>query len=134
MFYRIQIGDIYLTKTGANGGIPCKLSVTNADALVLGFVGQTVKAIDGTPINKIIALDKGIDFEINVEILMKAQFDAIKTLITNALSNSSTINVVGTGDGGNFDVDAVPSLPQPFAHQEFKNGRMKSVTFKFATI
>ncbi len=132
-FYEIQIGAIYLTGTGLVSGEKCKLGVTGADALRSNFTGSTIVSIDGTPINQIFETNRGKILEIVVSILTQSVFTGVVALINTALSNSGTIRIIGIGDIGNFDVFAVPLLPRPFEAQEFKNGRIKNVIFRFIT-
>lgn len=136
-FYRIKFDSIYLSNDGLNGtgSIPAKLTAPGADALLSSFTGSTVISIDGTPIQQIFETGSaGKNLEVRVETyLYKPVWELIIELINEALENDGTINVVGTGDIGNFDVAARPLLPRPFEAEGFENGRILKPIFRFIT-
>lgn len=134
-FYRVKIGSIFLTSDGSETGLACKLSVAGADALLLSAPvnSSTVLAVDGTPINIFVGTSAGRILEIRVLVLTKHVWELLVAEINTALENESTINLTGTGDIGDFDVDCLPLLPKPFEAAEFKNERIKNSTFRFIT-
>ena len=133
-FFRIQLDSIYLTETGLIGGTPCKLQLTGADALLSNFTGSVTPSVDGTPVMQIFENGtKGKVLEMRIETLLADVWTSVVALINTALENSETINIIGTGDVGNFNVDAKPLLPKPFEAHEFINGRLKSVVLSFIT-
>ncbi len=133
-FYTIQLDDVYLTDTGLESGDPCKLEVTGADALLFPFTGSTIISVDGTPVNQVFAAEtRGRVLEIKPLVIAAELWTDIVALINTALGNSGTINIIGTGDIGNFDVEALPLMPRPFEAKEFKNGRIKNPIFRFIT-
>ncbi|HEX8248965.1 MAG TPA: hypothetical protein VF599_12380 [Pyrinomonadaceae bacterium] len=132
-FYGIQLDSIYLTSDGTAMGDACKLQVTNAAALMLPFTGVTIPAADGTPVTQILESDKGIPFEIKINVLTADVWEDVKSLIITALENSDTIEIAAAGDAGDFTVSAEPVLPQPFAFDSFINDRIKGITLRFMT-
>lgn len=133
-FYTIQLDDIFLTDTGQESGDPCKLEVDGADALLFPFTGSTIISVDGTPINQVFETEtRGRVLEIKPLVLTTELWTDIVALINTALGNSGTINIIGTGDIGNFVADAKPLMPRPFEAKEFKNGRVKNTIFRFIT-
>lgn len=135
-FYRVKFDSIYLSSDGLSGGIPAKLQVAGADALLSNFTGSVTPSVDGTPVMQIFETGiKGKTLEIRVEThLYKPVWESVVALVNDALDNSASINVVGTGDIGDFDVDAVPLLPRPFEAETFENGRILKPIFRFITI
>ena len=132
-FYRLQIGDIYLTEDGTSLGTPCKLQIDGADALAQAKTGQITQAADGTPYAQIVEFSSGKILEIQIQTLLTDVWESLLSLVNTALENSDTINLIGTGDVGDFSVDAMPLVPQPFEAQEFLNGRIKNARFRFIT-
>lgn len=136
-FYRVKFNSIHLSSDGANGAnsIPAKLSVPGADALLSNLTGSTNVSIDGTPVQQIFELGSaGKILEVRVEThLYQPVWASIVELINEALANDDTINVVGTGDIGNFDVSAQPLLPRPFEAKDFENNRILKPIFRFIT-
>lgn len=132
-FYTIRFDSIHLTEDGTSGGTPCKLSVAGADALLRTRTGQTAQAADGTPYVQIVAFTSGKILEIQISTVLADVWADLTALVNTALENSATINLVGVGDIGDFNVNAQPLLPQPFEAQEFNNGRIKNATFRFIT-
>jgi hypothetical protein len=133
--YRLKIGDVYLTKTGLVDGIPCELSISGASDLLNTFSGSVTPAIDGTPIVQVFETGtKGKVLEIKVTRLYTAVWQSLVELIQTSLSEGETINLIGTGDIGNFDVDCFPFLPKPFEANEFSNGRIENAVFRFITV
>lgn len=135
-FYRVKFDDIFLTKDGTNSAIPAKLQVVGADALLSPFTGSTIISIDGTPVNQVFEVEtKGRTLEVRVETyLLEPVWESIVELINDRLADGGTINVVGAGDVGDFDVDAKPLLPRPFEAQEFENERILKPIFRFITV
>lgn len=134
-FYKIRIGGVWLTENGAQNALACKLSVAGADALLIyaPVNSATVLAVDGTPINIFVGTSAGRILEIRVLVLAKDVWNLLVAEINTALENGSTINLTGTGDIGDFDVDCLPLLPKPFEAAEFKNERIKNSIFRFIT-
>ena len=133
-FYKIKINGGWLTEDGSENDLPCKLSVSGVSKLLNTFSGNTVQAIDGTPITQIFETEtRGKILEIIVLWLYAPVWNSVVDLINTALAEPATMNIVGTGDIGNFDVDCVPLLPKPFEASEFINGRIKDATFRFMT-
>ena len=132
-FYRIQIGSIFLTRTGLAGGIPCKLTVSGADNLLLPFAGITEPSADGTPYTTVFETDKGKNLEISVETLTADVWQDLTEIINDAINSGSSLTVIGTGDIGNFNVSVVPQMPNPFAAESFINGRIRNASFRFMT-
>lgn len=133
-FNAVQINSIYLTKDSSAMEDPCKLSVSGLDKLKTPTKGRIVRGLDNTPTR--ISADfagKGIDIAITVETLYKAVFDALNAEIDTACSNFTTLVLVITGDTGTFNLTVLPGdEPIQFAG-EFKNGRIKRVTYNFTT-
>ncbi len=133
-FYRIQIEDVALTKDGTNAGRNCLLTVAGADALLQTKTGNVFQALDGTPYAQLSAFTKGKTLEIQVEILMQSVWQDVVALINNALANQSALNINGTGDLGDFDVNAIPLVPKPYEARDFIDGRIIQPKFRFITI
>ena len=133
-FYRIQIGNVYLTKDGSASGRPCLLTLTGADQLRQTRRGNVFKSLDGTPYLQIAANAKGKTLEIRVEVLMASVWESVVALINNALETRTTLNVKGTGDLGVFDVNVLPLVPRPFEARDFIDGRILSSVFRFITV
>ena len=133
-FYKVKIGAVYLTDNGLQTGLPCKLAVAGADALLSPFTGSVTPAVDGTPIMQIFETNlKGKVLEIRVFSLTTAVWNSLLALINTALAANTTINLTATGDIGNFDVQVLPLVPKPFEASEFSNSRIKNSTFRFIT-
>lgn len=134
-FYRIQIGSIYLTKSGLSTGLPAKLQVRGADALLQTKAGQIVQAADGTPYAQIVDFAVGKRLEILIETyLLEAVWDSLVAAINSALQNGTNLMIVGTGDTLDFSVSAMPLLPAPFESEGFENGRILKPVFRFITV
>lgn len=134
-FYSVKIGSVYLTRDGTASGRACLLSVSGASDLLQTVSGNVQFAVDGTPIIQTFETGtKGKILEIKVEVLLTAVWASIVGLINAALSDGTTINLVGTGDIGNFDVDCFPLMPRPFEANEFINGRIENAIFRFVSV
>ena len=133
-YNRIQLNSIYITKDSSMMALPCRLSVSGLDKLKSPNKGRIVKGLDNTPTRlQANFASKGIEIGVTVEILLKAVFDAINDEINSALAAFDTLNLVVTGDTGNFNLTVLPSdEPIGFAG-EFINERIKSVTYSFVT-
>jgi hypothetical protein len=130
-FYRINIGSIYLTSTGLAGGIPCKLEVPAADSLFDNFAQNVIIANDGTVIVQNFEISQGKQIDILVEVMPKTVWESLLSARNTALTNSATLNIIGTGDTGNFDVTAIPLK---FSAKRFRNSRIYEVNLSFITV
>ncbi len=134
-FYRIQIEDIYLTSTGLVGGIPAKLQVVGADELLQTMTGAAFPAIGGGAVLQLAAFTVGKRLEIQIEThLYTAQWDDLKALINDAMENDTSLAIIGTGDTGDFTVDAKPFPLNPYSSAGFENGRINKPVFRFITV
>jgi hypothetical protein len=133
-FYLVKIDDVFLTRDGTETGRACLLTVSGASDLLNIFSGNVTLAIDGTPIVQMFETGtKGKTLEIKVDVLLSDVWTSLVNLINTALSEGETLNIIGTGDITNFNVNAVPLLPKPFEANEFVNGRIKDAIFRFIT-
>lgn len=132
--YQIQIGNIFLTSDGTSGGTFVRCSVPQADDILDNFLQSVTIANDGAATVQVFEPDippsRILDIIPSVWI-PKAVWDDLRTLRTTALTNSETINIVGTGDTGNFDVDAIPLK---FSAKRFTNSRIYEVQLSFVTV
>lgn len=133
-FYEIQIGDIYLTDDGTISGTPCKLEIPNLEDLLTPVVGAVVYAASGKPVIQSVPWSKGKPFEIQIEVLTKAVWDDLKTLINTAQSADTSFSVIGTGDTGNFSLSAKPFPSKPFSAKKFLNSRIYGISLRFITV
>lgn len=130
-FYKIRLNSIYLTSDGTNTGDPVKLSVSGADALG-GVSGVTIPTVGGA-VNQLFGTSKPIEIRVLTHI-SEALWNSLVALINTALENSETINLIGTGDTGDFQRNVQPLLPKPFEAQDFRNGRILTPIFRFITV
>lgn len=130
-FYRVRLDTIHLTSTGLESGIPCKLDIPNADSLFDNFAQNVIIANDGSVVVQVFEIASGKQIDINIEVLPKSVWEDLLGLRNTALANSDTINLIGTGDIGNFDVN---TIPLKFLAKSFTNGRIKQITLSFITV
>jgi hypothetical protein len=134
-FYEVQIDSIFLTSDGTAGSSDkCKLSITNVEDLLTSVAGVAIPSITGSPVIQTIPWTSGKQFDIRVNVLNKAQWDALKTLINTALGNSGFFTVTATGDIGDFTKVVKPFPQKPFSAERFKNGRIYNVVLRFITV
>jgi hypothetical protein len=133
-FNRVQINDLHLTKDSSAMAIPCLLSVSGLDKLKTPTKGRIVRGLDNTPTR--ISADfggRGVDIAVTVETLYKAVFDALNAEIDTACDNFSTLDLVITGDTGDFNLTVIPGDEPIVFPGDFINGRIKKVTYNFVT-
>lgn len=134
-YYSLQIGTVYLTDTGLVGGKPCRIKIEPVESLRVNYAGQTAPSADGTPYTVAFAVGtKGRALTVTIDYLPKTVLDSLVTLINTALQNNTTITLIGTGDLGNFNLQAVPALPNPIrAGGRFSNAILQDVSLSFIT-
>ena len=133
-YNRVQLNNIYLTKDSSGSGLPCLLSVSGLDKLKSPNKGRIVKGLDNTPTRlQANFAGKGVEIGVTVEILLKAVFDAVNDEINSALASFETLNLVVTGDTGNFNLTVLPSDEPINFPGEFIDGRIEKVTYNFVT-
>jgi len=133
-FYKVNIGEIFLTSTGLIGGDKCRLEISNVEDLLTTVAGVAIPSISGAPVIQTIPWAAGKQFDIRVNVLTEAQWNDLKTLINTAQENQASFIVAGTGDIGDFTATARPFPQKPFAAQRFKNGRIYNVVLRFITV
>ena len=113
-YNKVSIGSIFLTDDGTETGLPCRVEVTGLDRLKPTKTGAVQIAADGTPKAFITGnTGRGVLISIRPTAVMKDVFDDVNDAINDALGVPETINITIDGDTGTFDLDCVPSLPQP---------------------
>lgn len=133
-FNTVRINDLYLTKDSSALELPCRLSVSGLDKLKTQQKGRIVRGLDNTPTR--LSSDfggRGVDIAVTVEILYKEVFDAINAAINTACANKTTLNLNVSGDTGVFALVVLPGDEPIQFSGEFKNGRIKKVTYNFTT-
>jgi len=119
-FYNVRIGTTYLTSNGLSNGIPAKLDIPNLEDLLVSVSGNVQFAADGSAVSQLVPWTKGKTFEIQVSTLFETQWNALKDLINAALNLDGSITIIGTGDIGDFTVQAKPYLKKPFSAASFQ--------------
>jgi hypothetical protein len=128
----VQIGSVYLTSTGAAGGLPCKTTIKGLESMKTSKTGQALISADGTPYLQVIDVDnRGIPVEITTDWMSKTVFDSVVALIESAINSASSIALVINGDTGNFSFNAVPAVPEQIFFQDFRNNYIRGAGFKF---
>lgn len=127
--------SIYLTHNGNTGGRPCKNTVVGVGGLLTPESGNTTVASDGTPFNeKPLTAGKGRPFEIQTEWTPTAVYDDLKELIDYCVEQATAVTIEGTGEPGDFDVDAVPNFaPTPIDFDGFSTDVVKGLKLRFIT-
>ncbi|MCD9186696.1 MAG: hypothetical protein LUM44_09695 [Pyrinomonadaceae bacterium] len=133
-FYQVRIGTIYLTSNGLANGIPAKIEIPNLEDLLVSIAGNVQFSADGGAVSQFVTWTKGKVFEIRVSTLFEAQWNALVSLVNNALNVDGSFAVIGTGDIGDFTVQAKPFPNKPFSAASFRSGRIKDITFRFVTV
>ena len=132
-FYRITIGTIHLTATGAAGGLPCFLEIENVEDLQVAVAGNSQIAAAGNRIRQPIEWTSGKEFALKVSVLTADVYETIKNFLNNANETDASFTVSGIGDSGDFIVTAKPALQKPFACAGFRNGRINDAVLRFET-
>lgn len=133
-YNHIQIGTIHLTNDGTAIGMECKTSVIGLNFLKTSKAGNIQYSADGTPYAQIIDVgNKGVALEIGADWMSKTVFDSIVALMNTALNTFATINIIITGDTGDFSVNCIPNIPDIVSWDSFISGTIKGVKFRFVT-
>ncbi|MBS1797463.1 MAG: hypothetical protein JSS81_26810 [Acidobacteria bacterium] len=133
-FYSIQIDSIYLTSDGTAGGDKCRLTIPNVEDLLTTITGAIVPAIGGGAVLQLVPWTGGKQFEVEIETLMRDEWEDLTALINSKLEADASFTVSGAGDTGDFSVTAKPFPVKPFSAQRFINGRIIGANFKFITV
>lgn len=134
-FYKIKVGDLWLSKDGLETGLPCRLTIDNVEDILVDFVGQSYPSASGKRISQLVpAADT--EFAIKIDQLTAAVYASLKTLANanlarQASESNANIAVIGTGDTGNFSVNAVFNPTKPFKAESFLEGRIFDIQLKF---
>ena len=86
--------------------------------------------MDGTPVNLLFG-GGGRVLEIKIETLEAAIYHAVVALINTAPANSTTINIVGSGDILNFEVPVKPFFQPPLFKAKDFSGGVQNYSVKF---
>jgi len=132
-FYKIKIGDIWLTSTAGESGIQCFLSVIGANDFFTQIAGTIVETVGGRIVQSI-PFTRDKDFEIKVSIMPAEIWDDLKALRETLLTEDESVEVVGTARPGNFNVQAKPRPDESFSFAEFDEKFIYDVSMKFYTV
>lgn len=133
---QVQIESVYLTKTGANGGVPCKVRVEGLAALAVTNDHGVSKALSGLPYLQIVDTMLGKSIGLFLEGNMtEAVYDSIVTEIQAVLSGSKTELDLEITDSpyGSFSLDVVPDVNPVRHNAEQTAGTVIGVSFHFLT-
>lgn len=134
-FYKVKIGDIWLTNSGLESGIACKIDIPDAVDLLTTTAGVAIPSISGAPVFQTIPWTAGKQFDVRIEThLYKAQWDALKALLNDSLENGTSFTVSAAGDIGDFSVTARAFPQKPFSAAAFTNGRIVKPVFRLITV
>lgn len=133
-FYKVKIGDIWLTDTGLETGDQCKLEISNVEDLMTTVSGVAIPSASGVPIFQMMPWTSGKQFEIRINVVNLQVYNDLKTLLLASLESLESFEVVATGDTGNFTVNALPFPNKPYSAQRFKNGRIYAVVLRLITV
>lgn len=130
---QVQIESIYLTKTGLNGGTPCKIVLEGFDRLATTIKHSVTTALDGTPYIQTISTNKGLPIAIRFENMTETVYDSIVAEIVNVLDGTKAyLDLEITNfTYGTFSLDVVPDA-NPVRHSaEQSNDLVKNGSFHF---
>jgi len=126
----VEIDGVFLTKTGLDGGTPCKVDVTGLVALRPANARINAgQAIDGTPLQQFRSM-KGKPIEMTIAVSHEDVFeDIIDAIDTQDAADPNAHNLVIEGHTGNFDLDCV--LDEINAPGTFRNGLINEIRLAF---
>jgi hypothetical protein len=108
-FYKVKIGDIWLTRDGLEAGPACKTDIQGAALLTSPTVGNVAIGSDGGPFREtpLTPDGGGRAFLISVPVMKQDVFEDLRAALDAAAASASDFNVTGSGSTGDFDVDAI---------------------------
>ena len=135
-FPQVQLESVYFTKTGANGGTPCKIRVEGLNTFAVTKDIGVTKALSGLPYLQIVDSMLGKPIGLFLEGNMtETVYDSIVAEIQAVLDGSKTeldLEITDT-PYGTFSLDVVPD-ENPVRHtSEQTAGTVKGVSFHFLT-
>lgn len=129
-FWKVKIGDTWLTSDGTETGLPCQVEIGGLGPLFDDFASSIRKAADGTPYAFILPSDwQGTDLVITVLAMRKDEFEAIIAERNDAFDDETLIGISFTWDDIVFEFDALPGAVTPPG--SFTAGRFNNVGFNF---
>lgn len=133
-YYKIKIGSVWLTSDGTETGIACKTKVSGFSDSLFDKIGNTVKALDGTPITFLtVDLRKGMSILLEVPSFITSVFDDVKTELQDSLTNKTLFELDIIGETGTFNLLAKPDMPTPLDSESFGTGYIKNIKIKLIT-
>jgi hypothetical protein len=135
-FYKIMIGSIWLTDTGAEGGRPCKTEVQGVAGLLVPDNANVSIGADGTPFREkpLTPTGAGRGFSITAAFMTKSVYDSLKSALDTAAGSNADFNVTGAGTPGDFDVDAIVfDNPEYISYAGFSGDNLKGVRISLIT-
>lgn len=136
-FNTVKIGDVWLTKTGAEGGTPCKVRVSGLEPLKLTKFGTTRLNADGTPI-AFLSTPKGIPITVEIDAMQKTVFDNVVAVFEAFIGDSTPFDLSIEGDTGDFSggdiLSVIPNFPEHISFSgEFQSEIIYQVKFQMRT-
>jgi hypothetical protein len=135
-FYQIQLGSVYLTSTGSNGGYRNIAEVDGLDAFDVTdgtdpVVGQDTKSLNGTAYTQ---LSEVVDapIVITLPLMLADDYDDVAGVFNAYNASPSPFTAVFTGTNGSYTGTGKPCWnPKPISRAgDYQNDKYKTVTIR----
>lgn len=98
-FFKVKIGDVYLTKDGTETALGCFLQIINISKLRELFVKNLVPSVDGTQVIQTFGT-KDIPFAVSVALLPRAVGELLIDLYNSSSASGEILTFEATDGGG----------------------------------
>lgn len=133
-FYKLKIGDLWLTENGLeNGSKICRSEVVGANLFQTQVAGSVIDTVGGRVV-QYVPFTRDKDFEIKVLKMPSDVWTDLIALRESLLIADDDVNITGTtlsGNPGNFEVQAKPRPDEMFTYERFNSGYVFGVSMKF---
>lgn len=135
-YYQIQLGSVYLTSTGSNGGFRNIAEVEGLDAFDITdgtdpVVGQDIKALNGTVYTN---LTEVVDapIVIRMPLMLADDYDDVAGVFNAYNATPTPFTAVFTGTNGSYTGTGKPCWdPKPISRAgTYQNDKYKNVVVK----
>lgn len=129
----IQIETLYLTTTGAAGGVPCKTTVSGLDSIGDTLAGPVIIPITGPPFKFLADNSEGEGVPIVINLFRFARLSDLRSIINTVQSTNGTATVaISNGPEGSLSFECkfgTPQDPRPIVYAgEFFSSQLYDVT------
>lgn len=126
------LNTVWLTSNGLELGEECRTIVNGLEPFLFNKTGNIKISANGTPYAQMVNTDgRGNVIEIQCAFIEKTIYDQIVNIHNSAKNANNLIQLVITGETGDFTLETLPMLPKDISFESFSWGIIKNLVLRY---